>query len=101
MSGFPTVTRAIDVVEKNPLIAACIGLSGGMDTAAGLEAGGGTQVKDHVVLCHASPVPIQVGVFSPCGRGGIFPAIEPQRVLGTIDLHQKFIPEVLAKGGLR
>lgn len=101
MCRLPTVTRPVDVVEKNPLIAARVGFSGGMDAAAGLQAGGGAQVKDHVVLCHASPVPIQVGVFSPCGRGGVFPDIEPQRVLGTIDLHQKFIPEVLAKGGLR
>lgn len=99
--GFPTVTGPVNVIKKNPLVAACIGFSGGMDTAAGLEAGGGAQVEDHVVLRHASPIPIQVGVFCPCGRGGIFPDIEPQRVLGTIDLHQKFIPEVLAKGGLR
>lgn len=97
----PTVTGPVNVVEKNPLIAASIGFPGGVDAAAGLQAGGGAQVKDHVVLRHASPVPIQVGVFSPCGRGGIFPDVKPHGVLGTIDLHQKFIPEVLAKGGLR
>lgn len=96
-----TVTRPVNVIEKNPLIAAGIGLPGGMDAAAGLEAGGGAQVKDHVVLRHASPEPVQVRVLRPRGRGGVFPDIEPQRVLGTIDLHQKFIPEVLAKGGLR
>ena len=77
VSRFATVTRTIDVVKKNPLVAACVGLSGGVDAAAGLEAGGGTQVKDHVVLRHASPIPIQVGVFRPCGRGGVFPDVKP------------------------
>lgn len=101
MCRLSTVTRPINVVEKNPLIAACVGFPGGMDAAAGLEARGGAQVKDHVVLHHASPIPIQVGVFRPCRRGGVFPDVEPHGVLGTIDLHQKFIPEVLAKGGLR
>lgn len=101
MRRLPTVTRPVNVVQKDPLVTPCVGFSGGMDAAAGLEAGGGAQVKDHVVLRHASPVPVQVGVFRPGGRGGVFPDIEPQGVLGTIDLHQKFIPEVLAKGGLR
>lgn len=100
MRRLPAVTRPVNVVQENPLIAAGVGFSGGMDAAAGLEAGGGAQVQDHVVLRHAPPIPVQVGVFRPRGRGGIFPDVEPQGVLGTIDLHQKFIPEVLAKGGL-
>lgn len=99
--GLPTVTRPVQVIQENPLITASVGFSGGMDAAAGLKAGGGAQVQDHVVLCHAPPVPIQVGVLSARGGGGVFPDIEPQGVLGTIDLHQKLIPEVLAKGGLR
>lgn len=101
VGGLPTVTRPVDVVEKDALVAARVGLSGGVDAAAGLQAGGGAQVQDHVVLCHAAPVPVQVRVLGARGGGGLFPAVQAQRVLGSVDLHQKFVPEVLAKGGLR
>ena len=100
MRRLPAVTRPVKVVQEDALIAAGVGFSGGMDAAAGLQAGGGAQVQDHVVLRHAPPIAVQVGVFRPRWRGGVFPEVEPQGVLGPIDLHQKFIPEVLAKGGL-